>query len=134
MFSQNAIVEHPERHSRVSLEPRNNYRLHAATSDLKASSGKRISVASELLRSLDVVFGGLTSLLLSGQSIDLLTCLDEAAVVLLLDLGSNIVEGYKGGGSVDVIFILDSGTLVNSLQMREGLSYVGVASSGRARD
>lgn len=73
---------------------------------LEARSGKRITVASEFLGSSHIVFSGLTSLLLGDQGIDLLTCLDETAVVLLLNLGSNIVEGYEGRGSIEVIFIL----------------------------
>lgn len=44
------------------------------------------------------------SLLPRSEGVDLLAGLEQAAVVLLLDLGSNIVEGYKGRGSVDVIF------------------------------
>ena len=42
------------------------------------------------------MFSGLAGLLLRGQGIDLLTCPDETAVVLLLNLGSDVVERYKG--------------------------------------
>jgi len=38
----------------------------------------------------------LLSLLPRSEGIDLLTGLDQAAVILLLDLGSNVVERYEG--------------------------------------
>lgn len=53
------------------------------------------------------------SLLPRSEGVDLLAGLEQAAVVLLLDLGSNVVEGYEGRGSVDVIFKL-YGSLVSS--------------------
>lgn len=42
-------------------------------------------------------------LLLGGNGVDLFAGLDEAAVVLLLDLGADIVEGHEGRGPFEVI-------------------------------
>jgi hypothetical protein len=46
-------------------------------------------------------------LLLRGQGIDLLACLDEAAVILLLELGADIVQSHQGGRSLKIIVTLD---------------------------
>lgn len=37
-----------------------------------------------------------------GQRIDLLTCLQKTAIVLLLELGADIVEGHQGRGAFEV--------------------------------
>lgn len=73
---------------------------------LQTSPGKRVAVTSKLFGSLHVVFGGLTGLLLGSQGVDLLTCSHETAIILLLDLGADIVEGDEGRGSVDIVFEL----------------------------
>lgn len=40
--------------------------------------------------------------LLGCECVDLLACLLKAAVVLLLQLGTDLVEGEQGGCSIDV--------------------------------
>lgn len=71
---------------------------------LETRLGKRVAVSAELVSSLGVALGGLLGLLLGSDGIDLLASLDEAAVVLLLKLGTDIVEGYEGRGSIGFIF------------------------------
>lgn len=44
--------------------------------------------------------------MLGSKGINLLARTEETAVILLLELGSDIVEGYEGRSSVDIIFAL----------------------------
>lgn len=60
-------------------------------SSLQARLWERVSVSAKFFGRLQVLVVGLLCMLLCGQRIDLLTGFDEAAVVLLLDLGSNVV-------------------------------------------
>lgn len=70
---------------------------------LEARSRKRISVAAHLLGSLCIALSGLLSLLLRGNGINLFAGLDQAAIVLLLNLGANVVKRHEGRGSFEII-------------------------------
>ena len=56
-----------------------------------------VSVAAHFLS-----LGCLLRLLLRREGIDLLPCADEAAVVLLLELGSNVVKGHERRSTFEV--------------------------------
>lgn len=76
---------------------------------LQASSWERVSLASKLIGSLHVALCCLLSLLSRSQYVDFLARPEKAAVVLLLDLGSNIVKGHECRSSVYIILVLHSG-------------------------
>lgn len=68
--------------------------------------GKRVAVATELVGSFHVQLGGLLGHLLGSYGIDLLASPDEAAVVLLLELGADVVEGDEGCRPVGIVLVL----------------------------
>lgn len=70
---------------------------------LQAAAGEGISAAARLFGRFGVSVGGLLGLLLCSQRVDLLARLEQAAVVLLLDLGANVVERHEGRGSLEII-------------------------------
>lgn len=67
---------------------------------------ERVAIPPLLFGSFDVLLRSLLSLLLGGQGVDLLARLHEAAIVLLLELGADIVEGHEGRCAVNVILNL----------------------------
>ena len=69
----------------------------------EAGLRERVSVSSELISGLRAPLGGLLGLLLRGEGIDLLAGLEEAAVVLVLELGADVVEGHQRGCSFEVL-------------------------------
>lgn len=78
-------------------------RLKRGTSCL----GKRISVSSHLFDLFHVELGELLGLLSCSQGVDLFARSDEAAVVLLLELGANVIEGHERVGAFEIFFILE---------------------------
>lgn len=70
---------------------------------LQAAARKRVPVSSRLVGSLGVSIGGLLCLLLGGQGVDLLAGPEQAAVVLLLNLGADVVERHEGRGALEVV-------------------------------
>lgn len=104
---------------------------------LETRLGKRVTISAELVSSLGVALGGLLGLLLGSDGIDLLASLDEAAVVLLLELGTDIVEGYEGRGSIGFIFKLHhmwSAAVFDARYVMTGNTHIRVATSRSAGD
>jgi hypothetical protein len=73
---------------------------------LQRRLGKGVPVPSELVGGLDVALGSLLRLLLGGKRVDLLAGLEEAAAVLLLELGANIIQRHQCRGSFEVVIEL----------------------------
>lgn len=76
---------------------------------LEATARKRVSASSCFFGRLGVAISGLLSLLLRSECVDFLARLEQAAVVLLLNLGANVVECHECGSSLKVIVNLEQG-------------------------
>lgn len=76
--------------------------------NLQAAAGEGVTVSSCLFGCLGVSISGLLRLLLGSQGVDLLAGLEQAAVVLLLDLGADIVERHESGSALEVVVNLHS--------------------------